>query len=134
MHVVNFEDIAPLGLPGLTHRTVAGPAQGLRECEVWVQTIEAGAATPVHRHDCEEVITILSGEGACETGGKVHAFGPNSALVIPPNEIHQITNTGRQDIRLVAVLTMTPVRVETPEGERINLPWDQDLSRSSISP
>lgn len=43
-------------LPGLTHRTVAGPLQGLSTLEVWVQTVAPGAATPVHRHDCEEAI------------------------------------------------------------------------------
>jgi len=128
MHVVNFEDISPFGLPGLTHRTVAGPDQDLKKCEVWVQTIVPGAETPVHRHDCEEVIIILSGRGVCESEGKTHAFGANSALVIPPNAVHQIINTGEEGMNLIGVLTMTPVRVETPEGERIRLPWDQDLS------
>jgi hypothetical protein len=46
-------------------------------------------------------------------------------LILHPNEAHQITNTGADEMWLVASLSMAPVRVEAPDGARIPLPWDQ---------
>ena len=55
-------------LPGLEHQTLAGRRDGLNNFEIWRQTIDAGAATPVHRHACEEVIVVLKGQGVCRCG------------------------------------------------------------------
>jgi mannose-6-phosphate isomerase-like protein (cupin superfamily) len=112
-------------LPGLEHQTLAGPRDGMAGMEVWMQTIAAGAATPVHRHNCEEVIVVLRGSGTCTIEGETTGFGPNSTLVLPPNVVHQICNTGGSDMFIVAALGMAPVRVETPEGELLDLPWYQ---------
>jgi mannose-6-phosphate isomerase-like protein (cupin superfamily) len=111
-------------LPGLEHRTVAGHAQGVHGMEVWKQTIAAGAATPVHRHACEEVIVVLSGSGEVTVEGDTCAFGPDTTLVVPADAVHQIVNTGAGPMLLVAALGMAPVRVRTAAGERIALPWD----------
>ncbi|NQV21536.1 MAG: cupin domain-containing protein [Rhodospirillales bacterium] len=111
-------------LPGLAHQTLAGPKDGLDGMEVWMQTISAGSATPVHRHDCEEVIVVLKGSGTCMIDGETTGFGPNSTLVLPSNAVHQICNTGDDDMFIVATLGMAPVRVETADGDRIDLPWD----------
>lgn len=110
-------------LPGLAHQTLAGPKDGLDGMEVWMQTISAGSATPVHRHDCEEVIVVLKGSGTCMIDGETTSFGPNSTLVLPCNAVHQICNTGDDDMFLVATLGMAPVRVETPDGDLMDLPW-----------
>jgi mannose-6-phosphate isomerase-like protein (cupin superfamily) len=83
-----------------------------------------GAATPVHRHACEEVILVLSGHGECMVGDKIHAFGPNSTLIVEPDVVHQIVNTSGEEMRLVAALGMAPVRVRTADGEAMPLPWD----------
>jgi mannose-6-phosphate isomerase-like protein (cupin superfamily) len=126
MAVKDNNVIEAQNLPGLSHQTLAGPRDGLKGMEVWMQTISAGAATPVHRHDCEEVIVVQSGSGTCMVEGAVTEFGPNSTLVLPANSVHQICNTGAEDMRIVATLGMAPVRVETADGELMDLPWYQD--------
>lgn len=108
-------------LPGLQHRTLAGAAQGLRGVEVWEQVMTPGAQTPFHRHDCEEVIVVLSGSGRCECDGRTVDFAAPSTLIMPPDQAHQITAVTR--LHLIASLTMTPVVVQTPEGAPIPLPW-----------
>lgn len=90
-----------------------------------MQTLAPGAATPVHRHNCEEVIVVLRGSGVCTLEGEEAAFGPDSTLIVPPNAVHALANTGSEEMVLVATLAMAPVRVETADGERIPLPWDQ---------
>ncbi len=125
MTVLPHASIAPLALPGLLHRTIAGPREGLRSMEVWRQTIAPGEATPLHKHDCEEVIVILAGRGRLEIEGESQGFGPETSLILPANAVHRIANTGAEPLELIGILGMAPVRVETPAGERIALPWDQ---------
>jgi len=110
-------------LPGLEHRTIAGPEHGMRDMEVWLQTVAPGSGTPLHRHDCEEVIVILSGSGTCIVGVETIAFSADSTLIIPRDAVHQLVNTGDQPIRLIGVLAAAPVAVKTAEGAAIPLPW-----------
>jgi len=111
-------------LPGLQHQTLAGQRDGLKSIEIWRQTITAGAATPVHRHDCEEVIVCLKGEGVCYCNGREYRFKEDESLVIPSGVTHQICNEGSADLYIMATLAMAPVRVETAEHQAMALPWD----------
>ena len=111
-------------LPGLVHQTLAGKRDGMDTFEVWRQTIEARAATPVHRHDCEEVIVVFEGEGVCHCEGKDFYFKADDSVLIPANVVHQIVNTGESDLKIMATLSMSPVQVETSDGEPMALPWD----------
>ena len=106
------ESIEKHHLPGLEHQTLAGSRDGLKGLEVWRQTIDAGAATPVHRHDCEEVIVILKGGGTCIIEGEDHHFKADETLIIPSGVIHQICNNGTEDLYILATLSMAPVAVE----------------------
>jgi len=124
MLIVKNDEVEVSELPGLQHRTIGGHKQGLKTMEVWIQTMAPGAATPVHCHDCEEVVLILSGSGTCTSGGQTHAFGPNSTLILEPDVVHQIVNTSDEEMRLVAAFGMAPVRVKTGEGEPLPLPWE----------
>ena len=96
---------------------------GLWSTEVWMQTVEPGVLTPVHYHDCEEVIIVLRGSGQLSIDGKVIEFGPNSTLIIPPDIVHQLANSGTEEILLIASFSSTPTKVFTPDGEELVLPW-----------
>lgn len=122
--IVKHDQIEEHKLPGLSHRTVAGPLQGLHDLEVWVQSVDPGSATPVHRHDCEEAIVVLEGHGILTLEGREQAFGPGETLVVPRDVVHQVTCTGSESLRLVAALGTAPVRVHSANNERIPLPWD----------
>lgn len=124
MPIIENRSIEKLELPGLVHQTIAGHAQGVKTMEVWMQTMAPGAATPVHRHACEEVILVLSGSGTCTVGDRSFAFGPNTTLILEPDVVHQIVNTSSEEMRLVAALGMAPVRVRTAGGDPLPLPWD----------
>jgi len=125
MAILDHAKIEALALPGLVHRTLAGPRDGLRDLEVWMQTVAPGAGTPVHAHDCEEVVVVLRGSGECEIEGRVEAFGPGSTIIVPRGAVHRITNTGVEEMFVVAALAAAPVTVTTADGERMHLPWDQ---------
>jgi mannose-6-phosphate isomerase-like protein (cupin superfamily) len=124
MPIVKNNELEIFELPGLSHQTIAGHEQGVKTMEVWLQTMAPGAATPVHRHACEEVILILSGSGTCTVAGETLSFGRNSTLVLEADVVHQIVNTSDEEMRLVAALGMAPVRVRTADGKALPLPWD----------
>ena len=124
MNVNHNADLKTHHLPGLEHQTLAGQRDGLNSLEVWRQTIAAGAATPVHRHDCEEVIVCLKGQGVCHYAGQEYHFKADQTLVIPAGVTHQICNDGDGDMDIMAALSMAPVRVETAAHEHMALPWD----------
>lgn len=112
-------------LPGLEHQTLAGAADSLKSTEIWMQTLAAGAETPVHKHDCDEVVVVNRGAGTCCLGNDEVAFGPNSTLIVPAGVVHKIRNSGDEPIHLIAVFSATPANVLTPDGKPIDLPWSQ---------
>ena len=123
MSVISNADIAKFNLPGLEHQTLASHAQGVKEMEVWLQTIAPGAATPVHRHACDEVIVVLRGTGHITLAGETTSFEANSTIIVPSDAVHQLVNSGPEEMLLIGVLGTTPVNVRTAEGETIPLPW-----------
>lgn len=123
MHVNQNAELPRAVLPGIEHTTLAGRDEGLRGLSVWRQTVAAGAATPPHRHDCEEVIVVTRGSGEVHHDGRVVRFGADSTVVIPRNVDHQIFNTGTEPLELVAAFSVSPVAVVFPDGQPLELPW-----------
>jgi quercetin dioxygenase-like cupin family protein len=123
MTILNNAELPRAALPSIDHVTLAGSENGLKHLSVWLQHIEPGGATPPHRHDCEEVVLIRSGHGELHLEGEVHQFGEETTLVVPPNAVHQILNTGDVSIELVGIFSATPVEVFLADGQAIELPW-----------
>lgn len=111
-------------LPGIAHSTWAGSADGLQQLSVWRQTLAPGAATPPHRHDCDEVVLCLSGWGELhEDGVPPQRFGPNHTVLLPKGRMHQLFACGPMPLELIGVFAATPVSVELPDGSALELPW-----------
>jgi mannose-6-phosphate isomerase-like protein (cupin superfamily) len=110
-------------IPGVAHATWAGHDDGLTQLSVWRQTLAAGAATPPHRHDCDEVVMCHTGSGELHTHGRVQPFAGGSTLVLPRGHVHQIINTGQQNLEITGVFAATPVATYLPDGSTLELPW-----------
>lgn len=123
MHVIEQERPAPMPLPGLLHATWAGEADGLSQLSVWRQTLAPGAATPPHKHDCDEVVLCLGGCGELHVDGAVKRFGGDSTLVLPREREHQILNAGPVPLELIGIFGRTPVGTFAPDGAVLCLPW-----------
>ena len=128
MKIKQNEDARKFHLPGLEHQTLAGAADDLENTEIWLQTIDPGAETPVHQHDCDEVVVVSRGAGTCFFGNVEVAFGPNSTLIVHAGVVHMIRNTGDEPIHLIAAFNATPANVLTSDGRLIELPWSQPTS------
>jgi quercetin dioxygenase-like cupin family protein len=123
MIVIQQHHPEPTPIAGIEHSTWAGEADGLSQLSVWRQTLAPGAASPPHRHDCDEVVMCLAGCGEVHTEGQVHRFGADTTLALPGHKVHQLFNVGPLPLELLAVLAATPVHTEFPDGQTIDLPW-----------
>nr|XP_027109235.1 auxin-binding protein T85-like [Coffea arabica] len=112
-------------IPGLSHTTLAGSVlHGMKEVEVWLQTLAPGARTPIHRHSCEEAFLVLKGSGTLylttnmhpEFPGNPHEFRifSNSTFLVPIDDVHQVWNTNEQeDLKILVIISRPPVKVFT---------------------
>jgi quercetin dioxygenase-like cupin family protein len=102
---------------------LATQSMGAREIEVWHSSVEPGACTPVHSHNAEEVIVVLSGKGeARRIGVETIEFEGPCTLILPGNELHQMANTGTQSFESIAIVPIGS-RIFDEKGVEMALPW-----------
>jgi len=110
-------------LPGIAHATWAGADDGLTQLSVWRQTMQPGAATPPHSHDCDEIVLCLAGWGELHIDGEVRRFGADSTLVLPRGRLHQFFSCGPMPLETIGIFAATPVTTRLPDGQPLALPW-----------
>ena len=124
LKIIDIASAPAFAIPGIEHRTIAGSEHGSGRSEAWIQTVGPGEATPMHKHDCEEVVVILTGQALCRLeDGTEFLLKADQSATMPANVVHQFINTGDQPSTALAFFTMTPVRVEHPDGTPMPLPW-----------
>lgn len=123
MIVIEQERPQPTPLPGITHATWVGAAQGLEQLSVWRQSMQPGAATPPHSHDCDEAVLCIEGWGEVHIDGVAHRFGPGTTVVLPRGRVHQLFNTGNTPLETLGIFGATPVVTRLPDAAPIDLPW-----------
>ncbi|KAG2629683.1 hypothetical protein PVAP13_3KG444800 [Panicum virgatum] len=134
------------GIDGFSHITVAGAlAHGLKEVEVWLQTIVPGERTPIHRHSCEEVFVVLKGKGTLLLGSSTLKYPgqpqeipifQNSTFTVPVNDPHQVVNSDEhEDLQVLVVISRPPVKIflyddwsmpHTAAKLKFPFVWDED--------
>jgi len=113
----------PSPIAGLDHATWAGSPTGLTQLSLWRQSVAPGAATPPHRHDCDEVVLCLSGWGEVHSVGAVQRFGADCTVVLPKGRDHQLFNTGTLPMETLGLFGVTPVQTWLPDGSVLAVPW-----------
>ncbi len=78
--------------------------------------LDPGKASPLHRHNCEEVYYVLEGEGVLELEGESYPLVAGGCSLQRPNEIHLVRNTGDGVLRLIVVagIMLVPLLPEWP--------------------
>lgn len=123
MNVIENQRPEATPLPGVSHTTLAGHADGLSGLSVWRQALSPGAATPPHRHDCDEVVLCLAGWGEVHVDGRAERFGADCTIVLPAHREHQIFNTGPVPMETIGIFAATPVMTRSQDGTPMDLPW-----------
>ncbi|MYS23557.1 Cupin domain protein [Streptomyces sp. DvalAA-14] len=101
---------------------LAGPSSGSTEVATWRVEIGAGASTPEHIIDREQVWTLLSGEFEALVDGETAAVQAGQAVVLPAGAVRRLTAVGGPAQALCAM----PVggKAIIPGGtDKLPLPW-----------
>jgi uncharacterized cupin superfamily protein len=99
------------------------PLLGLQGLGCSVIVVPPGKrAFPFHRHHVlDELFFIVSGEGQCRHGDETFALRTGDIVAAPAGtQPHQIINTGREDLRYLAISSMASVDVvDYPDSQKI---------------
>jgi quercetin dioxygenase-like cupin family protein len=102
---------------------LATPSRGTAEVMVWRTRVAPGGGPPVHKHDREEVVVIVSGTGrVVEEDGTEFAFGPGDTITAPPNFVHELRADDGVAVEWIACM---PAGTKTmlPDGTELSTPW-----------
>jgi quercetin dioxygenase-like cupin family protein len=122
MQLIRNSDVPAFELEGASVAGLAVPSRGSRQYEVWWFSLEPGAVTPLHRHDCEEIVVYLKGRGEAREGEETLTVEAPCTLILAPQMLHGLTNTGTERIEGITMLGARS-RMWNAEGEEMVLPW-----------
>jgi len=101
MKIINYTSVAPTHFDNDQAKSVAGGVvigkdDGANNFCMRVFEVAPGGHTPKHTHAWEHEIFFHAGEGEVYGNGKLNPVVPGTVLFVPPNEEHQIRNTGKE--------------------------------------
>jgi quercetin dioxygenase-like cupin family protein len=98
---------------------LAAPSRDSAELTTYRVRLEPGSAVPAHRHDHEEVFTLVAGAAMVVLDDEEHLIGPGDTVIVPAGTEHySYSQTDHADI-IAAVPAGTSFI--TPDGE-VRLP------------
>jgi quercetin dioxygenase-like cupin family protein len=83
---------------------VSGEQTGGRYCRIDM-LVPSGGGPPPHRHDFEEMFTILDGEIELNFRGEAHQASRGATVNIPANAPHSFRNLSDRPARLLCMCT-----------------------------
>ncbi|MGH9508305.1 MAG: cupin domain-containing protein [Terriglobales bacterium] len=122
MPVVEHAKLKEFEMMGNFITGLATPSRGAKTLEVWQAGMAPSAASPLHRHDAEEIVVVLTGQGEAHAAGEVARFRAPCTLILPGNQLHQLRNTGAERLEAIAVVPIGS-KVFDADGNEMVLPW-----------
>jgi quercetin dioxygenase-like cupin family protein len=81
MPVIDHQQIAEIEMrPGIRGQFLASKEQGARGVSLLVNTVDPGAAAPLHTHSVEETIVVLEGTVWVRMGDEHYTVGPQHTV------------------------------------------------------
>jgi len=69
-------------------------------------TLERGGYTPLHAHDWEHEVYVLSGKGIVTIGDNDFTLEEEKVAHVPPNISHQFRNIGNEDFIFLCIIPL----------------------------
>jgi quercetin dioxygenase-like cupin family protein len=105
MYVVPHPDLAwEIWRPGVETRMLVSALTGATELCLFEQKVAPGMGAPTHRHDVEEVLTIIGGQAEAWVGEERMAVVAGQSVIVPPGLPHGFRNTGTGLLHVQALL------------------------------
>lgn len=109
MKNIHYTDIEPTHLENdnvknVSGRVVIGNKDGAGNFCMRIFEFSSDGHTPRHSHDWEHELFFHSGNGEVYSNGQWHQVRSGSVVFIPPNEEHQIRNSGHELLIAVCLI------------------------------
>ena len=103
--------------PRTTWRLAVDPETGDRTAALSLleERCAVGDRIPLHRHDVDELVIVISGVGTYILDGATHEVEEGDAVFIPSGTVHGTVNSGDDVLHLHAVFPSRKVRMEMLE-------------------
>ena len=100
------EQVTHYGSTGTTIRWLINRDNGARTFAMRRFVVQPGGKIPLHGHEEDHEIYILSGEGIAFTSNKEVPIKADMFLYVPPNEEHGYRNTGKTPLVFICVIPL----------------------------
>ena len=113
MHYVNADELpgtvvdAP-GVEGTTIQWLVDESHGAPTFSMRRFTVEPGGCTPLHEHPWEHEAYILAGRAEIVLDDGPVTVGPDTALLLAPNERHQFRSVGEEPLVFLCLVPNGP--------------------------
>lgn len=108
MKIFNYRDVeaeeAEEGAAMLKVRWLITKDVGAKNFAMRLFEMEPGGFSPLHNHPWEHEVFILEGHGLVIGGREKRKFKEGDVIFIPPNETHQLKNTGGKTVKLLCLI------------------------------
>ncbi|MDE0735915.1 MAG: cupin domain-containing protein [Pirellulaceae bacterium] len=111
-------------VPRIRTRILVGDESGAETTTIWEQWIEEGGHIPLHYHEVEEVLVILSGSLVVTLGETTEAVTGPATIVVPPRQLHGVEFSGEKPVHLLAFFPVKDPQIFDVEGGLRPLPWE----------
>lgn len=104
---------------------LATPSRGSAEVMVWRTRVAPGGGPPVHKHDRDEVVVIVSGTGTfSEADGPREPYGPGDTIFAPAGVPHELLADEGVAVEWIACMP-TGTKTFREDGEELPTPWSE---------
>ena len=107
MPVNRSSDNPTFELGGNAITGLVSPSRGATECILYRIDVPAGGRLPPHRHDHEDVFTLLVGSGMVHIDDERHEVSAGDSVVVPIGALHFVEAGERGCTMLVTMLAGT---------------------------
>ena len=94
------------GVSGVKMRRVIAEKEGAKNFVMRVFEMEPGGNTPLHKHDWEHEVFILSGIGTVISQSGEHELKKGDVIFVPGGENHQFKNSGKDVLEFICLIPM----------------------------
>ncbi len=109
--------------PGVFTRMCVSALNGAKALCIFEQWCRPGTGAPLHRHDVEEILLVLSGKMEVQFGGTLLVLNAEESVIIPSGVIHGFQNIGSEELHVQAILAAAYFEAWSCPGEVRTVRW-----------